>query len=273
MAILLDGKKISERILCELREKVQKASGRIEPRLGIILVGNDPASVLYTSMKHRRAVEAGIAADIHRFPENASEAEVLAKISELNDDKAVSGMLVQLPLPGHLAPRRILDAISPVKDADGLTSESFGRAAAGDEDAAPATPRAIMRLLDEYGIECRGKYAVIVSRSALIGKPLAMMLLGRGATVTVCHRSTKDLAFHTCRADLLVSAAGTPGLITGSMVKPGAVVIDAGISTAGGKAVGDVLFEEVRQKASHITPVPGGVGPMTIACLLERVVG
>lgn len=264
---ILDGLRSSEKILDLIRQEISEK--RIAPRLSILLVGSRPDSLLYTEIKQKKADFVGIKSELYSFQEEVSEEELITKIKELN--KISDGIIVQLPLPKNLNQQKILDSIAPEKDVDGLTSLNLGKTFAGDETFAPATPKGIIRLLNEYSIPILHKNVVIVNHSNLIGRPLAAIFLSKNATVTVCHEFTKDLSEHTKKADILVTAVGKPNLITAEMVKKGAVVVDAGISKVGGKVLGDVDFDSVKEKASYITPVPGGVGPMTVAILLESV--
>jgi methylenetetrahydrofolate dehydrogenase (NADP+)/methenyltetrahydrofolate cyclohydrolase len=272
--IILSGKEVAKGIEVDLTEEVRrlKAEEGATPGLATVLVGSDPASKLYLDMKEEACRRVGIISERHEFAEGATELEVTRWIEELNSDKKIHGIMVQLPLPGHLDREAVLNAIAPHKDVDGLTPENLGKVAWGDEGLAPATPKGIIALLESHKIEVEGRDAVIVNHSNILGKPLALMLLNRLATVEVCHVKTRDLGGHTRRADLLVAAVGKPNLIPADMVKKGAVVIDAGISRSLGKVVGDVDFEGVSKKASAITPVPGGVGPMTVAMLLQNTV-
>jgi len=270
--IILSGKEIAKGIEIDLAEEVctlTEEHGKA-PGLATVLVGSDPASRIYVDMKEKACKRVGIRSERHEFAETATELEVTRWIEELNLDNSIHGVMVQLPLPEHLDPNAVLDSIAPWKDVDGLTPSNLGRAVRGDEHLAPATPKGIIALLESAEIGVEGKDVVIVNHSNILGKPLAMMLLNRLATVEVCHVKTHDLGEHTKKADILVTAVGKPNLITADMVKEGAVVIDAGISRALGKVVGDVDFEGVSEKASAITPVPGGVGPMTIAMLLKN---
>lgn len=273
MAVIIDGKKLSAEIKEEVKKEVEdlKKSG-ITPSLATILVGNDPASEIYVNLKHKACEECGINSSIERFSETITEKELLEKIYELNNNKDINGILVQMPLPKHINPARIMNAISPLKDVDGFNPVNSGRIINNDELLAPCTPKGIIYMLERYNIKIEGSEVVIINHSAVVGKPLALMLLNRNATVTVCHVFTKDLKEHTRKADILISAVGKPGLITNDMVKEKGVVIDVGISRINNKVVGDVDFEGVKDKASFITPVPGGVGPMTIAMLLKNTI-
>jgi len=234
-----------------------------------MLVGDDPASKIYVKRKENACNEVGFYSREYKFPADTDEKTVLATIDALNQDAAIHGILVQLPLPGHINPAHIIEAIDPAKDVDGFHPVNIGRLLTGQTCHMACTPKGIMELLDRSGIKIEGKEAVIVGRSNIVGKPLFLMLLARNATVTVCHTKTKDLAEVTRRADILIAAAGKAEMIRGDMVREGAVVIDVGINRLGdGRLVGDVAFAEVSPRSSHITPVPGGVGPMTIAMLL-----
>ncbi len=271
-AVILDGKALSEKIRKGLIQEVAglKRKG-IVPHLSIVLAGNNPASEVYVKSKLSKAVEIGIKAELVRLPADVKGKELLEKIKELNQDKRITGFIVQLPLPGKID-HKILESVSPEKDVDGFHPLNAGLLAAGRARFIPATPKGIMRLLEEYKIKLEGKRAVVVGRSDIVGKPVAMLLLQKDCTVTICHSKTRDLAEITRQADILVAAVGKAGLITGDMVKEGAAVVDVGTSSVKGKLVGDVDFEGVKGKAGWITPVPGGVGPMTVAMLLENTV-
>jgi methylenetetrahydrofolate dehydrogenase (NADP+)/methenyltetrahydrofolate cyclohydrolase len=225
---------------------------------------------MYVDMKEKACREVGFYSVRRELPAGVSEKGLLGVIDSLNRDGSIHGILVQLPLPEHIDVNRVFNAISPVKDVDGFHPQNMGELMAGSERLVAATPKGVMRLFDEYNIPVEGRDVVIVNHSTVVGKPLAMLFLNRNATVTVCHIKTRDLAAHTRQADILVSATGVPHLIKADMVKEGAVVVDVGVTKKDGKTVGDVDFENVKDKASHITPVPGGVGPMTIAMLLEN---
>src|SRR5689334_10230229 len=272
-AQILDGKAVSSKVRAEVATGVaefRNTFGR-PPGLDVILVGDDPASQVYVRNKEKAAVEVGMRGRVHRLAATASEGEVRSRIEQLNADDEVDGFLVQLPLPAGLPETSLLDGVSPAKDVDGLHPFNAGLLALGRAKLASATPRGVMRLLAETGIDLVGKRAVIVGRSNIVGKPLAQLLLGAHATVTIAHSRTKDLA-GVCRdADVLVAAVGKPALVRGDWIKPGAIVIDVGTTrNEAGKLAGDVAFDEARERAAWITPVPGGVGPMTIACLLEN---
>ncbi len=270
-AKILDGKKMSAEIRTAIKEKVVllKEKG-IVPGLAVILVGDNPASKVYVGQKEKGCLEAGFASFLHRMPETTSQEELLALIDKLNADKTVHGILVQLPLPRQIDPDTVLAAIRPEKDVDGFHPVNIGRLVAGLPASEPCTPKGILRLLKSTGIPLAGKEAVVIGRSNIVGKPVALMLLAESATVTICHSKTADLAEHARRADILVAAIGKPRFVTADMVKEGAVVIDVGINRLEEGLVGDVDYEPVAEKASWITPVPGGVGPMTIAMRLEN---
>jgi methylenetetrahydrofolate dehydrogenase (NADP+) / methenyltetrahydrofolate cyclohydrolase len=265
---LIDGRALAEKVRAQVAEEVA-AFG--EPVcLATVLVGDDPASHVYVGSKHKASHEAGIDSRDHRFPAETPESEILELIAELNADDAVDGILVQLPLPEHMDEPTVLQAVDPEKDVDGFHVLNAGRLYLGESGLTPATPSGVMVMLAEYGVELKGKEAVVIGRSEIVGKPMAMMLLAEHATVTICHSRTADLAFHTRRADVLVAAVGRAGLVTADMVKPGAVVIDVAMNrTDEGKLVGDVDPAAV-DVAGLMTPVPGGVGPMTIAMLLAN---
>lgn len=274
-ASLLDGRLVSDLILTNLSQQVQELKKQgVSPKLVIVLVGKNPASVSYIRQKSLAAEKVGLAHEEIHLPESITTDELVVRIQTLNEDKAVHGILVQLPLPDHVSAPLVTRAIDPAKDVDGFGAYNLGKAllSAEFEDLAPCTPRGIVRLLEHYKISPAGKHVVILGRSNIVGKPLAVMLINRDATVTVCHSKTKDLATHTLRADILIAAVGKPKMITKEMVKDGAVVIDVGINKVENKIVGDCDFEEVSKKASFISPVPGGIGPMTVASLMENVV-
>jgi methylenetetrahydrofolate dehydrogenase (NADP+)/methenyltetrahydrofolate cyclohydrolase len=272
-AKILDGKSIAAKVRAEVAAGVARfrdARGR-PPGLDVVLVGDDPASQVYVRNKEKAATEVGMRGRVHRLASTASESEVLALVDQLNRDDAVDGFLVQLPLPRGLPETRILDAVSPQKDVDGLHPVNAGLLALGRPKLASATPRGVMRLLAETGVDLVGARAVVVGRSNIVGKPVAQLLLAQHATVTLAHSRTRDLAGVCKQADVLVAAVGKAGLVRGDWIKPGAIVIDVGTTRNElGKLVGDVAFDEACERASWVTPVPGGVGPMTIACLLEN---
>ncbi len=271
MTVILDGKKLRDKILEELKTRLEKYDS--SPTLVVILVGDNPASRIYVNNKKKTAENLGINSIVINYPSDVEEQVLLDKIHELNSDKNVTAILVQLPLPEHIDKFKIINAISPEKDVDGFTPENSGRLFTGEKPYVyPCTPKGIIRLLDEYEIPIEGKHAVIVGRSNIVGKPLAQMLLNRNATVTICHSRTKNLADITKTADILVSAVG--GKIIGiNMIQSNCVVVDVGIfKDENGKTRGDVDFDTVAPLTSYITPVPGGVGPMTIAMLMSNTV-
>lgn len=264
----MDGAALAARIRQELKDEIAEL-GHIG--LATILVGDDPASDIYIRYKHRAADEVGIEAIDNRLPATTPEADVLELVEELNNESAVDGILVQTPLPDHIDEARVMRTIEPIKDVDGLNPFSAGQLYLGQQTLAPATPLGVMQLLEEYEIRTTGARAVVVGRSTLVGKPLSMLLLQANATVTICHSRTQDLARHTRDADILVAAAGSPRLVTVDMVKQGAAVIDVGITRTPEGLMGDV-DPAVADVAAFLTPVPGGVGPMTIAALLRNAV-
>ena len=283
-ARIIDGKQVAADIRAELKEEIAKLKTRgIVPGLGVILVGDDPASQSYVTGKERACEEIGIYSDDNRLPASTSQDELIALVERMNHNPRIHGILVQLPLPRHLDESAVLLAIHPDKDADGLHPVNLGRMVMGEKAILSCTPHGVLQLLVRSGVTIDGAHAVIVGRSNLVGKPLANMLSQKSptgnATVTVCHTRTKNLAQYTRQADILIAAIGRPGTITPDMVKDGAVVIDVGVSRvddatkkAGYRLVGDVDFDAVKEKASLITPVPGGVGPMTITMLLYNTV-
>lgn len=274
-AKLLSGRLPSDFLLTQLHREVKKIKRKgIKPKLVIILVGKNPASLSYIRQKTLAAEKIGIAHIQKNFDESVGTDELVAVIERTNKDKTVHGILVQLPLPKHISVPLVTRAIDPAKDVDGFQAYNLGKMflSPSFEDLAPCTPRGIIRLLEFYKISPAGKSVTVVGRSNTVGKPVAVMLLNRDATVTVCHSKTKNLAKYAAQADILIAAAGKPKMITASMVKRGAVVIDVGITKVENKLAGDVDFERVKKKASFLTPVPGGVGPMTVACLMENVV-
>jgi len=274
MGSIIDGKAIALRLRERIGEDVKRlrAEKGVIPKLVVILVGNDPASESYVRGKEKACVQAGIESVVHRLPSTVKEADVVDLIASLNTDPSVHGILVQLPLPESIDETRVLREIQPGKDVDGLHPENMGRLFKGEDPLfVPCTPLGVMELILSTGIDIKGKKAVIVGRSNLVGKPLAILLLGRHATVTWCHSRTKDLPSETSRAEILIAAAGKPGLIKASMIKEGAVVIDVGTTRVDKKLTGDIDFESARDVAGYITPVPGGVGPMTITMLLKNV--
>lgn len=273
MSIVLDGTKIAGEIRGSVRDeaKLLKQKTGIVPGLAVVLVGDDPASEIYVGRKAKACEEAGFASRQYRLAAATGEGELLNLIDVLNKDSLIHGILVQLPLPVHISTKKVIAAIDPLKDVDGFHPYNVGGLVSGSPLFVPCTPRGIMELISCTGIELAGKEAVVVGRSNIVGKPMALLLLERHATVTICHSRTRDLPQVTSRADVLIAAVGKPHMITGDMVKKGAVVIDVGVNRlASGKLAGDVAFDEVSPKTSYITPVPGGVGPMTIAMLMRN---
>lgn len=267
-ATLMDGATLAARLRQGIKEEV---AGLGHVGLATMLVGDDPASDIYIRHKHKAAGEVGIEAVDKRLPPTTPEDELVELVEELNDDDSVDGILVQTPLPEHIDEARIMRALDPIKDVDGLHPFSAGQLYLGRQTLVPATPLGVMHLLDEYRIPVAGARAVVVGRSPLVGKPLALLLLQANATVTICHSRTEDLSRHTLDADIVVAAVGLPGVITADMVKQGATVVDVGITRTENGLLGDVE-RDVAEVAAYLTPVPGGVGPMTIAALLENAV-
>ncbi|MDD3529103.1 MAG: bifunctional methylenetetrahydrofolate dehydrogenase/methenyltetrahydrofolate cyclohydrolase FolD [Gallionellaceae bacterium] len=272
-ARIIDGKAIADALLLDIRRQVDArvAAGRPAPGLAVILVGDNPASALYVRNKRRSCAIAGVRDLAHDLPAATSQAELLALIDRLNADDDVDGILVQLPLPDHIDANAVIDHIAPAKDVDGFHPYNLGRLAQRRPTLRPCTPYGVMRLLATTGVDLKGKEAVIVGASNIVGRPMALELLLAGCTVTVCHSATKDLAGHVARAEVLVAAVGRPEMVRGAWVREGALVIDVGINRlADGRVVGDVEFAAARERAAWITPVPGGVGPMTVATLLQN---
>jgi methylenetetrahydrofolate dehydrogenase (NADP+)/methenyltetrahydrofolate cyclohydrolase len=272
VALLLDGKVVAAKVQAAVAEEVAALRGRgVRPTLAVVLIGDDPASKVYVGGKRRACQAVGIDARDHLYPQGLGEPQLLSLIRELNADRSVHGILVQLPLPPGLDEDRVLLAVDPAKDVDGFHPENLGRLLAGIPGTVPCTPAGVLAILDHYGIDLKGAEAVVVGRSRIVGKPLAQLLLARHATVTVCHTRTRDLAAHTRRADVLAVAAGRPGVVTADMVGPDAVVVDVGVNRApDGRLSGDVDFAGVSARVRAITPVPGGVGPMTVAMLMRN---
>ena len=272
--MLLDGKLVSKEFEEKLKLKVTSLVEKYHrpPSLVVILVGENLASMSYVKSKEKACKRVGINGKTLRLSVDIKEEELLKIIDKLNKDETVDGMIVQLPLPDHINKDKVLNKVFPEKDVDGLSLLNAGKLASRQKSLQPATPKGIMMLLDYYKIPIKGKHAVIVGASNLVGAPMARLLLHRDATVTLCHIHTKDLVFHTSEADILVVATGVINLVNGDMIKKGAVVVDVGINRLDGKIVGDVNFESCKDKASYITPVPGGVGPMTINALLHNVI-
>jgi methylenetetrahydrofolate dehydrogenase (NADP+) / methenyltetrahydrofolate cyclohydrolase len=267
-AKIIDGNKIAESILEEIKSKMN--SIKAKPGIAIVLVGNNPASEVYVNFKEKDSKRVGFHCERYNLPENTPETDVLALINKLNNSKAIHGILAQLPLPAHIDEDLITNSILPQKDVDGFTPLSLGNLLCEKPILAPATARACIHLIETTGTEIKGKNAVVIGRSKIVGKPVAMMLLEKNATVTICHSKTKNISEFTRNADILIVAAGKPSLVTKDMVKPGAVVIDVGINRVGKELVGDVDFDSVKEVAGFITPVPGGVGPMTRAMLMQN---
>jgi methylenetetrahydrofolate dehydrogenase (NADP+)/methenyltetrahydrofolate cyclohydrolase len=272
-AQIIDGKRIAGEIRQEIRSSVEtrREQGLRPPGLAVILVGNDPSSQIYVRNKRRGCEEAGVMSRDYDLPAATREQDLLELIDELNDDTEIDGILVQLPLPSHISETAVIERIHPIKDVDGFHPYTVGRLAQRIPVLRPCTPHGVMTLMERIGVDPKGRHAVIVGASNHVGRPLALELLISGATVTVCHRFTRDLQSHVQIADILAVAVGKPGLIPGEWIKPGAVVFDIGITRlANGKLAGDVQFDAARERAAWITPVPGGVGPMTIAMLLQN---
>lgn len=267
-AELLNGSRLAQRVRSRIRRKLKKL--RFIPGLAVIQVGDDPASTLYIKHKQRDCEKVYFHSEVHHLPADVPQETLIEHIETLNACPAIHGMLVQMPLPVHIDKEAVIDTIMPHKDADGLSPVNLGNLLINREGVTPCTPTGIIRLIELTGEKIAGKHAVCIGRSPLVGKPVGLMLLNRNATVTYCHSRTADLKAEARRADILVVAIGRPEFITADMVKPGAIVIDVGINHVNGRAIGDVQFEEVKEVAAFITPVPGGVGPMTRAMLLEN---
>ena len=271
-AQILDGKSLAALVRAGVKARVERLSQRgIRPGLGVILAGDDPASRVYVRNKQRACEETGVHSKLFGFDASVSETQLLQRLEALNRDPAIHGILVQLPLPRHIDAARVLEAVSPAKDIDGFHAANLGALLAGAPRFVPCTPAGVMRLLERAGVPIAGRRAVVIGRSNIVGKPLALLLLQKDATVTICHSKSVNLGSITREAEILVAAAGRAKLVTADMVKPGACVIDVGVNRgADGKLAGDVDFDAVKAVAGWITPVPGGVGPMTIAMLLEN---
>lgn len=271
-AKIMDGRSIAN-YMCRMHKDIAEEFSRkgIKPRLSIIMVGEEPASKLFVRNKVRYCEKVGVDVKVIHKPDSIDLESLLEVVESLNDDPNVNGILVQLPLPKHLDPYRILSALDPNKDVDGLTPVNLGRLMHGDETLAPCGAKAVVKILEYYGVELEGVEVCVVSNSILVGKPLSMLLTNRFATVSLCHAKTRDLSSHTSNADILVSATGVPLLIKASMIRDGAIVVDVGVSKIEGKIVGDVDFENVISRVSMITPVPGGVGPVTVAMVVENL--
>lgn len=273
-ARIIDGKAVAARIKAELKQRVDDLiAGGTRPGLAVVIVGSDPASRIYVNNKKKACTELGIYSEEHALPERTTEAELIQLVNDLNRNPEIHGILLQLPLPEQINERAVLERIDPDKDVDGFHPVSLGRLMAGLPGFLPCTPAGVMELIYQTGVEITGQECVVVGRSNIVGKPQALLLLRENGTVTVCHSHTQDLGAVCRRADILVVAAGKPGLITGEMIKPGAVVIDVGMNrNSAGKLCGDVQFSSAAEVAGWITPVPGGVGPMTIAMLMRNTV-
>jgi methylenetetrahydrofolate dehydrogenase (NADP+)/methenyltetrahydrofolate cyclohydrolase len=274
MATIIDGKELSKKLKEQMKDRVaQMRQQGIVPKLVVVLVGNNSASEVYVRNKHKACGEVGIESEVIKMPEETTQQELLDVVKGLNEDQTVDGILVQLPLPGQINEKVVLRSILPEKDVDGFHPVNVGLLSIGDDCYAPATPSGIIAMFKEYGIEIAGKHCVIIGRSNIVGKPMAALLLRHNATVTVCHSKTQNLGELTRQADIVIVATGHRHTLTADMVKEGAVVIDVGMNRNElGKLCGDVDFDEVKEKASFITPVPGGVGPMTITELLENTI-
>ncbi len=273
--VLLDGKILSAKIKEEVKVEVTKIvkEKNITPGLAVILVGNDAASATYVASKAKACKDAGIYSVVHEMPESITQEELLETINMMNNNPKLDGILVQLPLPKHIDTTTVLEAINPLKDVDGFHPYNVGRMVSNLDSFLPATPFGVMRMFEEHNIELSGKDVVVIGSSDIVGKPMASLLINKKATVTVCNSRTKDLKAHTSKADIVIIAVGVPFLLKENMVKDGAVVIDVGINRLDtGKLVGDADFEGLKNKCSHLTPVPGGVGPMTIAMLLKNTI-
>ena len=269
MAIKMDGKALAEKMRGQIRDEV--AALRRKPTLAVILVGEDPASQVYVRNKEKDCTECGILSQGYRLPVETEEGQLLELIDVLNQNDLVDGILVQLPLPKHISPEKVIHAIRPDKDVDAFHPFNVGKIVTGEDGFLPCTPAGVMELLREYAIDIAGKECVVVGRSNIVGKPMSLLLLRENGTVTICHSRTADLAEKTRKADILVAAVGKEGIITGDMVKEGAVVIDVAMNrNAAGKLCGDCVYDEVAERASYITPVPGGVGPMTRLILMKN---
>lgn len=271
MYTIIDGKKLAQKIRLELKTEAEKFKTR--PKLAVILVGNDPASKIYVRNKNKACEEVGINYEEHVLEETTKMEDLLQLIDRLNSDDSINGILLQAPLPKHLEINRAFEEISPIKDVDGFNPINIGKLLIGEDEFISCTPYGIIKMLEEYNIPIQGKNAVVVGRSNIVGKPLAQCLLNKNATVIICHSKTENLSNYTKNADILISAVGKANLITADMVKEGATVIDVGMNRSdNGKLCGDVDFENVKEIASYITPVPGGVGPMTITMLMNNVI-
>lgn len=271
MAEILDGKAASAAVRAQLKEEVASLKEKgITPGLAVIIVGDDPASRIYVNNKKKACAEVGIYSEEFALPADTSQEELLALVASLNGRSDINGILCQLPLPSHLSEKAIIEAVSPLKDVDAFHAANVGHIMIGDFSFLPCTPAGVMELLHRAGIDPAGKNCVVIGRSNIVGKPMAMLLLAADATVTICHSKTENLAEIARQADILVAAVGRPNFVTGEMIKPGAAVIDVGINRVNGELIGDVNAKEAAEKAAYLTPVPGGVGQMTIAMLLSN---
>ncbi|MCK8816949.1 bifunctional methylenetetrahydrofolate dehydrogenase/methenyltetrahydrofolate cyclohydrolase FolD [Natroniella sulfidigena] len=272
--LILDGSAKSKEIQEEIKAEVEqlKEEEGVVPGLSIIFVGDNPASASYIKLQQRVCSKVGIDSEVVDLPEDISQEDLLAELDKLNNDDSVNGILIQLPLPDHIDEKKVIGSINPEKDLDAFHPYNIGELVIDGDAYVPCTPEGVMALIDKYDIDVKGKDVTVVGHSNIVGKPMALLLLNRNATVSVCHIDTKDTASYTKNSDIVVVAAGVPNLITADMVKEGAIVIDVGINQVDGKIVGDVDFENVKEKAAAITPVPGGAGPMTIAMLLKDTV-
>jgi methylenetetrahydrofolate dehydrogenase (NADP+)/methenyltetrahydrofolate cyclohydrolase len=273
-AQLIDGVKLSQQLRADIAQRAAALAARgRQPGLAVILVGEDPASQVYVRNKVKACGDVGFHSVLEKYEADLTEAALLARIDALNADPAIHGILVQMPLPRHINPQKVIEAIAVDKDVDGYSVMSAGELMTALPGLRPCTPYGCMKLIESTGVDLRGKHAVVIGRSNTVGKPMALLLLQANATVTICHSGTPDLGYHTRQADIVVAAVGRRNTLTGDMVKPGAIVIDVGINRDdAGKLCGDVDFDSVREVASHVTPVPGGVGPMTITMLLMNTV-
>lgn len=272
-ATLLNGKELAAKKREQMKSKIEQlASENIIPGLAVILIGDNAASQTYVRAKQKACAEVGIYSELIERPDSITEQELLAEIDRLNEDPAIDGILVQLPIPAHISEQAVIERIAPHKDVDGFHPINIGKMMTGEKTFLPCTPYGVVEMLKEAAIELEGKHAVIVGRSNIVGKPVGQLLLNENATVTYCHSRTKDMRNLTTQADILIVAIGRPKFVTADDVKEGAVVVDVGINRVDGKLCGDVDFDGVKEKASYLTPVPGGVGPMTITMLLENTI-
>ncbi|MDO5783739.1 MAG: bifunctional methylenetetrahydrofolate dehydrogenase/methenyltetrahydrofolate cyclohydrolase FolD [Eubacteriales bacterium] len=270
-AIRMDGKMVSAKVRGSILDEVNRLQEKgVRPGLAVIIVGEDPASQVYVRNKERACEECGFYSEKYALPEETTQEQLLGLIDELNNNPRIDGILCQLPVPKHISEQAIIDAISPEKDVDAFHPVNVGKIMVGNFDFLPCTPAGVMELLDEYGIDPKGKNCVVIGRSNIVGKPMSMLLLHRHGTVTICHSRTQNLKEVCAQADILVAAVGKADFVTADMVKEGATVIDVGMNRKNGKLCGDVCFDEVNEKAAYLTPVPGGVGPMTITMLMKN---